>query len=294
MAAAGVLCVVAGALLGLCAARRHGPLHPAHPGVTRSSDDEVERLVSQWSPADPVSAWELSGLFEGDIMLDGDGDPRNALQDEAVHWLNGVVPYVIDKEHFTKDQLDVIHEAMKEFHQKTCLRFRPHKKADEDYVMFRGNRSGCWSYVGKRGGGQVINLQTKGCVHHGIVVHEMLHALGFYHQQSAPERDDFVTINWQNIKTGKEHNFQKHNASRVTNYGILYDYGSVMHYSAHAFSKNGEPTITPLDKEAEIGQRDGLSEKDVAKLHYMYNCMDDDSEEMYWELPEDRLPPSSI
>jgi hypothetical protein len=47
-----------------------------------------------------------------------------------------------------------------------------------------------------------VNLQNPGCVHHGIAVHELLHALGFYHQQSAYERDDFVKINWENIKLG--------------------------------------------------------------------------------------------
>jgi hypothetical protein len=49
-----------------------------------------------------------------------------------------------------------------------------------------------------------------------------------------------------NFPTGKEHNFRKYNEATVTNFGVQYDYGSIMHYSAHAFSKNGKPTITPL------------------------------------------------
>lgn len=44
---------------------------------------------------------------------------------------------------------------------------------------------------------------------------------------------------------GKEHNFNKYDNRTVTDYGIGYDYKSVMHYSSHAFSSNGEPTITP-------------------------------------------------
>lgn len=47
------------------------------------------------------------------------------------------------------------------------------------------------------------------------------------------------------IYTGKEHNFNKYDNGTVTDYGIGYDYTSVMHYSSHAFSRNGEPTITP-------------------------------------------------
>jgi hypothetical protein len=46
--------------------------------------------------------------------------------------------------------------------------------------------------------------------------------------------------------TGREHNFRKYNEGTVTSFGVEYDYGSIMHYSAHAFSWNGKPTITPL------------------------------------------------
>lgn len=93
---------------------------------------------------------------------------------------------------------------------------------------------------------------------------------------------------------GKEHNFNKYDNRTVTDYGVGYDYKSVMHYSSHAFSRNGEPTITPkvmiarylrysywfqfvLDvyaisqkEKVKLGQRDGLSEKDVAKVQAMY------------------------
>ena len=43
--------------------------------------------------------------------------------------------------------------------------------------------------------------------------------------------------------TGTESNFNKYEANRITDYGVSYDYGSVMHYSAYAFSKNGLRTI---------------------------------------------------
>lgn len=67
-----------------------------------------------------------------------------------------------------------------------------------------------------------------------------------YIQQSASNRDDFIKIHWENIKTGRMHNFKKYDESLVTNFDVPYDYQSVMHYSAKAFSKNGEITIEPL------------------------------------------------
>lgn len=94
--------------------------------------------------------------------------------------------------------------------------------------------------------GQVVNLSSPNCVRHGVVIHEIMHALGFYHQQSAADRDDYVKIIWDNITPGREHNFRKYDKERVTDFNVTYDYGSVMHYSGKAFSKNGELTIEPL------------------------------------------------
>lgn len=44
---------------------------------------------------------------------------------------------------------------------------------------------------------------------------------------------------------GRENNFQKATADTTDNQGVPYDYRSVMHYSANAFSSNGQPTIVP-------------------------------------------------
>lgn len=77
------------------------------------------------------------------------------------------------------------------------------------------------------------------------VVHEFLHALGFYHMQSASDRDDFVTIAWQNIAEGREENFIKFDAEVISHFGIEYDIRSIMHYGAYAYSKNGFATVIP-------------------------------------------------
>ena len=58
-------------------------------------------------------------------------------------------------------------------------------------------------------------------------------------------RDQYVRINWENIRPGKEVNFERRNPSDVLLYGD-YDYGSVMHYSRCGFHSNGWETITPI------------------------------------------------
>lgn len=64
--------------------------------------------------------------------------------------------------------------------------------------------------------------------------------------QSAYDRDDYVTINKDNIAFGTQNNFNKYTSSEVTHFGVEYDYDSVLHYSAYAFSNNGKPTIVPV------------------------------------------------
>lgn len=71
-------------------------------------------------------------------------------------------------------------------------------------------------------------------------------ALGFYHMQSAYDRDDYVTIVKDNILTYSKRNFMKHTSYEVSHFNTTYDYDSVLHYSAYAFSMNGRPTIVPV------------------------------------------------
>ncbi|XP_031847626.1 hatching enzyme 1.2 [Nomia melanderi] len=249
------------------------PPIPKHRGTFAETHahQTIANRIESWSKDDRQNIWELSGLFEGDIMLlPGEKvESKNGLAKPTSRWPAGIVPYYI-KEEFDEEEIELIKGAMEEYHENTCLRFRPYEKTDVDYITIQGEMSGCWSLVGRHDRGQMVNLQRPGCVQHGVIVHELMHALGFYHQQSASDRDQWVTINWTNVKPGKEHNFNKYDNQTVTDYGISYDYTSVMHYSSHAFSKNGEPTITPKKKGVKLGQRKGLSGKDILKLQAMY------------------------
>lgn len=99
----------------------------------------------------------------------------------------------------------------------------------------------------------------------------MMHAIGFFHEQSRKDRDIYVIINRENIQRGYEDFFDI--VSPADLLGVEYDYGSVMHLGLNAFSKYGQPTMTPRRPTSEnIGQRDGLSNKDVLKINRLYNC----------------------
>ncbi|EDO26330.1 predicted protein, partial [Nematostella vectensis] len=69
------------------------------------------------------------------------------------------------------------------------------------------------------------------------------HALGFFHEQSRPDRDNYVTIMLDNIKSEAKFNFEKYTSSKINTMNTPYDYDSLMHYGSHYFSYNGKPTI---------------------------------------------------
>lgn len=98
-------------------------------------------------------------------------------------------------------------------------------------------------------GEQEVNLALAapevGCFRIGTIIHEFLHTVGFYHMQSATERDDYVKIAYEHILAGLEHNFETYPADMISNYGVDYDVLSVMHYPAYGFTRNGYATIIP-------------------------------------------------
>ncbi|CAF4969339.1 unnamed protein product [Rotaria sp. Silwood1] len=80
----------------------------------------------------------------------------------------------------------------------------------------------------KTSGAQDFSLELPGCIDKGVILHELLHALGFAHEQTRPDRDHYVRINYQNILSGQEHNFERYAANQVDMFGTAYDYGEIV------------------------------------------------------------------
>ncbi|NWY04807.1 MEP1A protein, partial [Nothoprocta ornata] len=207
-------------------------------------------------------------LFQGDILLPD--KQRNALRNDTYRW-KFPIPYILG------DNLDlnakgVILEAFEMFRLKSCIDFKPYE-GEPNYIFFR-KESGCWSMVGDQQTGQNLSIGS-GCDYKAIVEHEILHALGFYHEQSRMDRDDYVTIWWDEILAGWEHNFLKYDDSYISDLNTPYDYESVMHYAPFSFNKNESiPTITAKIPAFDniIGQRLDFSAIDLERLNRMYNC----------------------
>ncbi|KAF3692145.1 Meprin A subunit beta [Channa argus] len=166
----------------------------------------------------------------------------------------------------------VILRAFDQFRLKSCIDFKP--RDNEDFYISVKKLNGCFSYIGRvQSGGQILSIGQY-CDSLATAEHEFLHALGFYHEQSRSDRDDYVTIQFQNIQAGYESNFAKVGSDLSTNQSIPYNYLSVMHYPSNAFSNGKEATIITKDPNFQnlIGQRLEMSPLDVQALNLRYNC----------------------
>ncbi|KAK3896133.1 hypothetical protein Pcinc_000182 [Petrolisthes cinctipes] len=215
-------------------------------------------------------------LFQGDIKGIAGQEPgheRAAILGDQYLWSGGVVPYVLGSS-VSSAQQTVIEQGMNDFHAKTCVRFQP-RTSESNYIEIVTNDNGCWSYVGTIGGMQRLSLDTNGCVYVGTVIHELMHAIGFYHEHTRNDRDDYVTIYFDNVISGMESNFDKDTYWRYE--GENYNYFSIMHYGTYAFSDNWgvDATIVPTDPNivlTEAYDKYEMAQSDANQINNLYGC----------------------
>lgn len=92
-------------------------------------------------------------------------------------------------------------------------------------------------------------------------MHEILHAIGFYHEQSRPDRDNYIRVNWHNIEASWRSQYQIINTAQTIG---PYDYSSIMHYG------RGNGSFDCLSPCPDIGNRSYLSQGDITAINYLY------------------------
>jgi hypothetical protein len=168
----------------------------------------------------------------------------------------------------------MIESAFRYIEKVSCVQFVERKVQLNYIVIVDGD--GCSSNVGKQGGRQFVTLTNSNlkynCMLRGTIVHELLHAIGFWHMQSSSDRDEFVNIHYENIMEDSKSNYAKYDSTR---FGTEYDIRSIMHYGAFYFSKNNKPTMEPKDIKVPLktmGQREEMTSGDIRRLNMMYQC----------------------
>ncbi|KAJ2998110.1 hypothetical protein HDV02_004787 [Globomyces sp. JEL0801] len=135
-------------------------------------------------------------------------------------------------------------QAMEDWKRLNDIRFQevPVNSTENHVEMSDG--SGCFANVGMIGGKQILGLSVSCDMRSAR--HELAHALGFIHEQSRPDRDEYVNINFDKIQVN-----------------------SMMHYSGTAFSIDGSPTITRKDG-SKIERKTEITLFDSAGMYLAY------------------------
>ncbi|XP_035219843.1 astacin-like metalloprotease toxin 1 [Stegodyphus dumicola] len=216
---------------------------------------------------------ENPDLIEGDILGADDQDDRNAVVDKRQVWPGGIVPYVEDPGLDKTVNPAIMTNARFIYKRDTCIRFVP-RTTEKDYIrIFPGQ--GCYSHVGKTGGAQPLSLGM-GCGYMGTVIHELAHALGFYHEQNRSDRDDWLIIFWENIKEGMAPQFMKLKPDQ-NQLLTPFDYDSIMLYGSYTFSKDRKNKLMTMVGKNNLFLKDVInkyfmSKSDIIRIKKLYNC----------------------
>jgi len=258
--------------------------------------------------------------MEGDIMVDEDLVARlKALEDTdgSGHrrrlglfkrerlWENGIFYYAWDAA-FPADWRVLVREAMDAMEEtlhpdRKCIRF---VESSKPYHVKFVREDGCWSYLGKlqRDGSYDGDFQklsmSPGCWEQrpgkkaiGVVMHELMHALGFVHEQSRSDRDEYIKVNYENLTDEPEGseawkkdtwNWRKM-PEGLEMHDTTYDYNSIMHYLPMVGTMNGKPVIEKIywsdgsngvewQNELLDGFYTGMSAHDIFEIRQAYNC----------------------
>ncbi|XGW16230.1 hypothetical protein V3C99_001580 [Haemonchus contortus] len=241
-------------------------------------------------------------LFQGDIYLNEvqgeiiikelqeelggvNRTKRQAIRDkDGVRlWRDFTVNYIFNTS-LNEDAKGAFLRGANMWTKDTCIKFQHYdslqgindvetlKGYGQDLLIVQA-KGGCWSSLGKTGGLQQISL-ADACETTSIAAHEIGHTLGFYHTMSRHDRDKYVVVDYENIQEYWRSQFAWQTEEENDNFGLDYDYGSIMHYRASDAAINRQlPTLMPFDKDyRETLGSPFVSFIDALMLNKLYGC----------------------
>lgn len=202
-------------------------------------------------------------------------------------WPGGVIPYDISRLNPSQQALAL--RAMQRWMDTGAnIKFIP-RTTEKEYVNFTGHTDAGnnTSHVGYlKGEESDINITAFWWrQQEWMPAHELGHVLGFFHEHQRWDRDQYVTIHYENIKPGRGPDYDWIAQTNWLVTSLPYDYHSIMHYRiCWASQCEGSCTdeigsspcavISPVDKKYDsvIGQWDenGISQLDTEKVQLIY------------------------
>ncbi len=212
------------------------------------------------------------GEFKGELGL-----KNRLLKDKPLEsklWKSFEIPFGFS-ENFPQDLKIKALEAIKYFNQETIMEFVPiNIELDKDAIVFKFREDvPCSSYLGRVGGFQPVYLRSSCSTQD--VIHELMHALGFVHEQQREDRNRYLKVLWENIDKNFQHNFAILPDTLVHQYeGSVFNisFNSIMMYDDKAFAKPGLKSLESLIKDKISPINNGLSDIDKERLKLLYGA----------------------
>ncbi len=182
-------------------------------------------------------------------------------------WEHAEIPYLIHPDLPNPKRVEI---ALDYFRQNTPVRFVPYRQ-QKDALIFEVGTEHCYSFLGRMGGLQPIKL-AEGCQSQEIL-HEIMHALGFVHEQSRSDRDLFIEILWEQIEQKYQLQFAMVPDSFLEALrGASFDYHSIMLYPQNSFAIRPDlQTMRSIGSDVISPVKVGLSTEDQRRVNRLYS-----------------------
>ena len=188
---------------------------------------------------------------------------RSGHDTEAQKWRDSTVIYEFDSS-FEREDRGTFHVAVRQIEQATCVRFKersvvggsnyrgPVTLIERDDTCIERRGRGCFSggSVSPLGESTLSSLKIKKFPLNpksqqaiGLVIHELLHVLGMVHTQKRRDRNETITILYENILPDRYSRYQYEPCDHCETYGTKYDCMSIMHYRSCAASVNKQECL---------------------------------------------------
>lgn len=215
-------------------------------------------------------------VAQGDIILTEEQiaclknpESRGSVMDDYTkEWPYGIVFYeVLPNAGYTTPDRDVVRSYLDYLESKTNLRFWERSSMYNNYISIVGYENNL-SYIGMIGGKQLLRLYNV-----SALPHEMLHAVGFGHEQGRRDRDQYITIEWDNIISKWQYAFDYNHLNNQPMFDDgAFDFSSLMLYSSYnSFAIDAtKPTMTKKDGSVFYPNYSTLSAGDIAMVNKKY------------------------
>lgn len=277
-------------------------------GISETPELEIafpykKRDVVTFKTGNTIEVVDTFFIFQGDMLLneeqiaslaidmqENDTEMKtrgSILNNSKYKW--GEIGYSFDR-NFGQQHIQYVREAIAEW-KNACpyLNFVDYSGYSgtgvfDCLIFYHDPNGGSFSYIGKQSYFQKISIATWG--DKGTAMHEIGHALGLIHEHTRIDRDTYITVDINNVKKDKQHNYNKVSGHYfatdglslpVGNIGITapgLDFNSLMMYSSDggdfAIDPNKPVMVKKSDGSRFRAQRSYIGTNDAAAIRMFY------------------------